>query len=302
MSETMRDHTGAGPDVAARPEDGKGLLLRHGPVPLSPAPGLGSRMAMLIIPPVIVFCLLLVGYAMIRANLEPHRQFLMPSGTALWTEAFSRPDVRQNLMDRALITLGLAMAGLAVSIPIGVLLAVVMFRAIILERAMFPNIVALQAIPTLAIIPLIQTALGFGTLPKILIVAKFTLFAIPITLLLGLKSTDRDVINLFRLQGARWHTILFKACFPSAAPALFAGLRIAASLAVLSAIVSELFFLAGRGGLGQMIINSKIDFRYEQMYAALIVSTLMSVGVYVAFTWLGHKLFSEWHESGGKES
>lgn len=279
-----------------------GRLVRHDPVPLSAPPGVVSHLTMLLVPPVIVFALLLVAYAMARANLEPHRQFLMPSGTALWSEAFSRPEVRRELFDRALVTLGLAMAGLAVSIPIGILLAVAMFRALILERAMFPNIVALQAIPTLAIIPLIQTALGFGTLPKILIVAKFTLFAIPITLLLGLKSTDRDVINLFRLQGARWRTILFKACFPSAAPALFAGLRIAASLAVLSAIVSELFFLAGRGGLGQMIINSKIDFKYEQMYAALILSTLMSVAVYVAFTWLGHRLFSEWHESGGKES
>ncbi|MCC6007242.1 MAG: ABC transporter permease [Rhodobacteraceae bacterium] len=277
-------------------------LSTHAPVPFAPPPGLGANLVTLLVPPIIVFALLLVGYAMARANLEPHRQFLMPAGHALWSEAFSRPEVRRELFDRALITLGLAMAGLAVSIPIGIGLAVVMFRAMVLERALFPNIVALQSIPTLAIIPLIQTALGFGTLPKILIVAKFTLFAIPITLLLGLKSTDRDVINLFRLQGAHWRTILLKACFPSAAPALFAGLRIAASLAVLSAIVSELFFLAGRGGLGQMIINSKIDFKYEQMYAALIIATLMSVCVYVAFTWLGHRLFSDWHESGGKET
>jgi len=277
-------------------------LVTHEPVPFAPQKGLMSRLTMLVVPPIILFVLLLIGYAMVRANLEPHRQFLMPSGYALWDSAFGLPQVRAELLERAITTLGIALAGLSVSIPIGILLAVIMFRALILERAMFPNIVALQSIPTLAIIPLIQTALGFGTLPKILIVAKFTLFAIPITLLLGLKSADRGIINLFRLQGASWTTILFKACFPSAAPALFAGLRIAASLAVISAIVSELFFLAGRGGLGQMIINSKIDFKYEQMYAALITATFMSVCVYVAFTWLGHKLFSEWHESGGKEN
>lgn len=277
-------------------------LAVHQPVPFAPQRGIGAQLAMLVVPPLILFALLIVGYAMVRANLEPHRQFLMPSGHALWSEAFARPEVRAELLERAGTTLTIALAGLAVSIPIGILLAVIMFRAVILERAMFPNIVALQSIPTLAIIPLIQTALGFGTLPKVLIVAKFTLFAIPITLLLGLKSADRGIINLFRLQGASWRTILAKACFPSAAPALFAGLRIAASLAVISAIVSELFFLAGRGGLGQMIINSKIDFKYEQMYAALITATFMSVCVYVAFTWLGHRLFAEWHESGGKET
>jgi NitT/TauT family transport system permease protein len=120
-------------------------------------------------------------------------------------------------------------------------------------------------------------------------------FQIPI-----MKFLDRGTIDLFRLQGASWWVMLAKAGFPSATPALFAGLRIAASLAVVAAIVSELFFLAGRGGLGQMIINSKIDFKYEQMYAALIASTILSVSVYLAFSWLGNKLFSEWHESGGQ--
>jgi len=50
-----------------------------------------------------------------------------------------------------------------------------------------------------------------------------------------------------------------------------------------------------------MIINSKIDFKYEQMYAALIASTVLSVSVYLFFSWLGNYLFSEWHESGGKQ-
>ncbi|WP_113156841.1 ABC transporter permease [Nitratireductor sp. OM-1] len=277
-------------------------LTAHSPVPFTAERGTLGNLLMLLVPPLVLFGMFILLYAMVRANLEPHRQFLMPSGYELWDKAFGLSDVRWELLTRSLTTLGIALAGLCISIPVGILLGVIMFRATILERAMFPNIVAFQSIPTLAIIPLIQTALGFGTLPKVLIVAKFTMFAIPITLLLGLKSVDRGIINLFRLQGASWRKTLVKACFPSAAPALFAGLRIAASLAVISAIVSELFFLAGRGGLGQMIINSKIDFKYEQMYAALMTATFLSVCVYIAFTWLGHWLFSDWHESGGKET
>lgn len=272
------------------------------PVPYAKPRGVFGNLAMIVLPPILMFGVLILLYAWTRSNLAEHRQFLMPDGYSLWTQAFGIAEVRWELLERALTTITIALTGLAISIPVGILLAVIMFRALVIERALFPNLVALQAIPTLAIIPLIQTALGFGTLPKILIVAKFTMFAIPITLLLGLKSVDRGIVDLFRLQGASWRTILFKACFPSAAPELFAGLRIAASLAVISAIVSELFFLAGRGGLGQMIINAKIDFKYEQMYAALMVSTLLSVTVYILFTWLGHYLFSEWHESGGKEA
>lgn len=277
-------------------------LQDYPPVPLEKPKGTGWNLLMVIVPPVVFAGFLVLLYAFGRASLPEHRLFLMPDAWGLWNRAFALPEVRWELLDRALVTISIALAGLAISIPFGILLGIVMFRRLVFERALFPNIVAVNSIPSLAIIPLIQSALGFGMLPKVLIVAKFTLFAIPTNLLLGLKSMDRGIIDLFKLQGASWWTILWKAGFPSAGPALFAGLRIAASLAVVSAIVSELFFLAGRGGLGQMIMNTKTDFKYEQMYAALIVSTALSIGVYVFFTWLGNRLFSEWHESGGREN
>ena len=276
-------------------------LQRYPAVPFVKQPGLLARVAGLVVPPLILVMALLCLYAWIRAGLPQHRLFLMPSGFDLWEKAFALSEVRRELAWRALTTLGIAVAGLCLSIPFGIMLAIIMFRALLIERALLPNIVLLQAIPTLAIIPLIQTALGFGLLPKILIVAKFTLFSVPITLLLGFKSIDRGTVDLFRLQGVGWGKTLIKACFPAALPALFAGLRIAASLAVISAISSELFFLAGRGGLGQMIINAKIDFKYEQMYAALITATGMSLCVYVVFAWLGHKLFAHWHESADRQ-
>jgi NitT/TauT family transport system permease protein len=150
-------------------------------------------------------------------------------------------------------------------------------------------------VPVLAIIPLLQSLLGFGFLPKVLIVALFTFFAIPTTLLAGLKSIDPGVLDLFRLRGAGWWTTLRKAGLPSALPSLFAGLKISASMAVIGAIVSELFFVSGDGGLGQMLINAKIDFQYEAMYSALIVSSAMSIAVYLAFNWLGRSLLSAWH-------
>lgn len=276
-------------------------MIRHYPAtPRASVPGLTRRLTAALLPPLAMGVLLILGYVWTRSGLEPHRQFLLPSAEGLWSEAFSNPAVLAELAQASVTTLSIALAGLAISIPIGLALGVVMFRFRVMERAIFPYLVALQSIPILAIIPLLQTALGFGFFPKVLIVALFTFFAIPTTLLLGLKSIDPAIIDLFRLQGARWPTILRKAGFPSAAPTLFAGLRIAAGLAVIGAIVSELFFLSGPGGLGQMLINAKIDFKYEQMYAALLVSSALSIAVYLLFSWLGNRLFAEWHESGGK--
>ncbi|MEP5029045.1 MAG: ABC transporter permease subunit, partial [Marinomonas sp.] len=224
----------------------------HAANPLSAPPSVARLTLNALVPPILLGLVLVVIYNWTRMQLPEYRQFLMPSASGLWEKAFSRPEVWAELGQRALVTISIALSGLAISIPIGIGLGIVMFRMRLMERAIFPYLVALQSIPILAIIPLIQSALGFGFLPKVLIVALFTFFSIPTTLLLGLKSLDRSVIDLFRLQNASWGMLLRKAGFPSAAPTLFAGLRISAGLAVIGAIVSELFFLAGPGGLGQM--------------------------------------------------
>ncbi|MFT4026168.1 MAG: ABC transporter permease [Novosphingobium sp.] len=270
----------------------------HPPRPPQPERNRIVKAAGWLLPPLLLGIVLIALYFYARSGLDEYRRFLMPDHKALWQGAFASAPVRAELLRAAGVTARIAIAGLGISIPAGMLLGVLMFRSTWMERAVAPYLVVLQSIPVLAIIPLIQSLLGFGFLPKVLIVALFTFFAIPTTLLLGLKSLDPGIRELFRLEGASWTTTLLKAGIPSALPTLFAGLRIAASFAVIGAIVSELFFVSGDGGLGQMLINSKIDFLYEQMYAALIVSAAMSIGVYLFFGWLGHKLFAHWHESG----
>ncbi len=248
-------------------------------------------------PPLALGLVLCGLYAWGRSGLEPYRRFLMPDAAALWTGAFASAPVRAELVRAALFTAGIAAAGLAVSIPVGMGLGLLMFRWRFMERAVFPYLVALQSVPVLAVVPLMQSLLGFGFLPKVVIVVLFTFFAIPTTLLLGLRSLDAGVADLFRLQGAGWWTTLRKAGLPSALPSLFAGLGISASLAVVGAIVAELFFISGDGGLGQMLVNSRIDFKYEEMYAALIVASAMSIGVYLLFDALGRRLLAPWHAS-----
>ena len=269
----------------------------HPPRPSAQRPGAALAVLQQLGPPLMLGALLALLYAWAQSGLEPHRKFLMPGWAALWEGAFSSHAVVAELWRCALETGRIALTGLGISIPIGIGIGVLAFRWRFAERAVFPYLVALQSIPILAIIPLLQALLGFGFLPKVLIVALFTFFAVPTTLLLGLKSLEPGILDLFRLQGASWGVTLLKAGLPSALPALFAGLRISAGMAVIGAIVSELFFVGGEGGLGQMLINAKLDFQYEQMYAALIVSSLMSIGVYLFFSWLGRRLFAHWHPS-----
>lgn len=276
----------------SRSTEQSGGVMHYPATKPKPAQGLATRMIHRFLPPIMFGLIVISAYVWIRAGLEPHRQFLMPTFEGLWHEAFGRADFVAELVASALVTLEIAIIGLAVSIIIGVTIGLIMFRSRVMERALSPYLVITQSIPVLAIVPLLQIAFGFGFAPKVLVVVLLTFFSVPTTLLIGLKNVDRGIVDLFRLYGADWFVILYKAGLPSAAPTFFAGLRISASLAVIGAIVSELFFLSGPGGLGQLLINSKIDFRYEQMYAALIVSSALSLGIYHIFSTAERVLFA----------
>jgi NitT/TauT family transport system permease protein len=250
-----------------------------------------------LLPPILLGAAMLSLYVWGHYQLEGARRFLLPLPATLWTEAFGLEVVRAELWSRLLITCQIAFAGLAISIGLGMVLAIFMHRSKLLERASYPYLVALQAIPVLAITPLLQAGLGYGLTPKVMVCVIISFFPIPTVLLYGLKSTNKQWIELFQLYGAGWWTILFKVKLPSAMPTLFAAFRISAGLSVIGAIVGELFFRTGQGGLGQMLINSKFNFQYPRLYAALIVSSLLSISIFLLFSWAAERLFAPWHES-----
>lgn len=249
-------------------------------------------------PPFVLGLAFLGLYLWQRSTLDEFKRFLLPSLAEHWNDGIGDPTVLGEVWDRLLITSQIAILGLTMSIVVGMALGVVMFRFRVAERAFYPFLVMLQAVPILGVAPLLQQLLGFGLTPKVIVAFIISFFPIPTTLLLGLKSVPQGLIDVFKLRGASSTTILRKVGIPSALPSLFAGLRISAGLSVIGAIVGELFFRTGSGGLGQMLINRKIEFQYPEMYAALIASSAFAVLVYLTFNYIGGRLFSSWHESG----
>ncbi len=249
-------------------------------------------------PPVILGAVFVGVYLLARLRLIEAKRFLLPSLSEHWNDGIGDPEVLGELAGRLWITSQIAIYGLAASIFLGMLIGIVMFQFNIAERAFYPFLVTLQSVPILAVAPLLQQLFGFGLVPKIVVAFIISFFPIPTTLLLGLKSVPQGLVDVFKLKGASAFTILRKVGIPSAMPSLFAGFRISAGLSVIGAIVGELFFRTGDGGLGQMLINSKIEFRYPQMYAALFASAGFAVLVYLVFNWVGSRLFNSWHESG----
>jgi len=207
-----------------------------------------------------------------------------------WSELFP------SLLVTLLITV---LAFLAATIS-GLLLAVLFAQSKWLERSLFPYAVILQTTPIVAIAPLIIIWFKNNTFAALVVCAWIVaLFPIVANTTLGLNSTDRNLQNLFQLYGAsRWQT-LWHLRLPSAMPYFLGGLRISGGLALIGAVVAE--FVAGTGGarsgIAYQILMSSYKLQIPRMFAALAMTTVLGVLIFVSLTWLSDRLLRHWHES-----
>jgi NitT/TauT family transport system permease protein len=255
------------------------------------------RVARIVLPPLVVFVLLIGVWYLLNLRLSPQRRFLLPTPHEVVQGGILDGEAFREIMASMWLTTKLALTGLIVAIALGMSLGIAMYRSTVIERAAYPYLVALQAIPILAITPLMIIAFGSGSLSKVMVCVIIAFFPIPTNLLLGLKSIDVGSQELFTLQGASWWTSLRKLALPSATPALFAGFRIAAGLSVIGAIVGELFFQQGEPGLGMRLVEYRQRIEFDRMFSCLIWSSLLGISVFLFFGWLGNRLVRNWHES-----
>lgn len=271
--------------------------------PRTPAVGRAPRrghvrqIAGKVVPPLVTFGVLLGVWYYAALRLPEQRRFLLPTPDKVLRGGILDGEAFAEIMASMWLTTKLALTGLGVAIILGMSLGIAMYRSRILERAAFPYLVALQAIPILAITPLMTVAFGFGFLSKAIVCVIIAFFPIPTNLLLGMKSVDPGQLDLFRLHGASWGTRLRKLALPNSLPALFTGFRISAGLSVIGAIVGELFFQQGEPGLGLRLVEYRQRLMYEELYSALIWSSLLGISVFLFFGWLGNRVVGSWHGS-----
>ncbi|MBI4936246.1 MAG: ABC transporter permease [Actinobacteria bacterium] len=257
--------------------------------------------------PFVVFVLFIAFWEwMHRVGMElllDKRASLLPSPVTVIDQAFLDSIVRKQLLEGLWWTTYAAFIGLAISVLLGMFLAVLMAQAVWAERSIYPYLVALQATPVLAIVPIIYSVFGGGMSSRIYVVVMISIFPIVTNTLFGLTSVDASQHDLFTLRKASRLTRLFKLQFPSAMPAIFTGFRISAGLAVIGAIVGEQFFRQGqKPGIGIMMEQFRQKLRYPQMYGGLIVASLLGIVVFFIFSWIGKLVVGHWHESTRRNS
>ncbi|MEG3586111.1 MAG: ABC transporter permease [Actinomycetota bacterium] len=259
--------------------------------------------ALNIIPPFLFGSLVIGGWYFISyVMLAENRRFLLRPPDKVITEGFldwggtgGMAEMLQSLWSSTKV----AGIGLFCAILIGLFLAVLMSQAITVEKALFPFLVTLQAIPILAIVPLISFWWGTGQTSRVVVCIIISLFPIIVNTLFGLQSAERGMHDLFTLHHASRTTRLRKLMFPAALPAMFAGLRISAGLSVIGAIVGDFFFGRGEVGLGQLIKRFASRLQGEELLTSVILSSVLGVGVFLLFTWIQNKAIGKWSDRAG---
>lgn len=176
---------------------------------------------------------------------------------------------------QAAYTASITIAGFVAATILGVAFAVVLVESPFLDRLLFPLFIALNSVPKVAIAPLCIIWFGTGTFTKVAIAFMIAVFAVVIDASLGLRSVHQDVLDMATaLRGSRWK-VLTRIRLYAALPSIFAGMKVAMSLALVGAIVSE--FVSSQTGLGNVILVAQGQFDTPRVFAALFLLSIIGV-------------------------
>jgi NitT/TauT family transport system permease protein len=201
--------------------------------------------------------------------------FLLPSPLQIVTESVKMPGY---LLEQARATLTETLEGFAVAVVGGLLTAALLASSRTIERAVMPMIVAVNAIPKLAVAPLLVVWLGFGQMPKVVMVVLVCSFPIVVAAMAGLTSTPAELGELATsLTASRWQTFA-KIRIPWALPQIFVGLKVSVSLSVIGAVVAE--FSGADTGLGKTITEASSQGETALAFAAIVLLAMMSISLF----------------------
>lgn len=185
---------------------------------------------------------------------------------------------QDSLLTYTQTTLIESLAGCALAVVIALPLGYAMMRSRLVESTTQPYIAASQALPAIAIAPLIVLWMGYGLTPVVALCALIVFFPMVITTVLGLRSIDRDVIDAARVEGADRWALLRSIEFPLALPSILAGLRTSLTLSITGAVVGE--FVTGNNGLGEFLLVQQSSSNVVGVFAILLMLALLASVLY----------------------
>ncbi len=219
--------------------------------------------------------------------------FVAPSPQLVaWTLQAKFDTLMLNLLPTAIE----AVAGFLLGNATAILIATVFVHKKTIEEAFFPIVIIINTIPVVAKAPILVLLLGNGMEPKIAIAALICFFPTLVNMVRGLESVNAQAMELMRVLSASRTEIFLKLRLPNSLPYLFSALKIAASTAVIGAIVGE--WIGSTVGIGALIIQAMYAFDSAMLYATVIVGSTFSVVFFLCIT-LAERLVVRWQPPVG---
>ena len=253
---------------------------------------LESRLKALLPSASVPFLLLLIWQGLVVGYGVPKGIF--PSVVDVWRSLTASFNV---LLSDAYVTfIKEVLLGFAIGLTAGFLAGVGIAFSTFLRRGFLPLAAAFGAVPIVGLAPVLGRAFGVDWESKAAVVVIVTFFPVVLNTVQGLVSVDVLKLELLRAYAATPREIFFKLRLPNSLPYLFNALKLAAVLAVISVIVAEFLIPGPPEGLGQRISLSARRGAYDVVFAAIFVSSIISIAIYGALAWLEKRL-TGWHPS-----
>ena len=217
-----------------------------------------------------MFFLLILWEILVRALQVP--SYVLPAPTqvlaALWTD-------RAALLSHSAVTVLEALGGMGISLLCAVILGILMDANGTVKSVVYPVLVVTQTIPMIVLSPILILYLGFGLAPKILTVVLMCFFPIVVSFADGMGQIDPGYVNLVRAYGGSRMQVYSQVKIPYALPALFSGLKVAATYSISGAVVGE--WVASQAGIGYYLLRVKNSYALDKMFASVLVIILLSL-------------------------
>jgi len=216
------------------------------------------------------------------------RPFILPAPSAIFAETFAAWPV---VLKHTWATLGTVLLGFFASVAISLPLAMLIVSSSKIAAAVYPLLVITQSIPKVALAPILIVALGANELPRVIVTFLVAFFPLVVGTVAGLLATPPELIELGKSCRAGRIQELLRIRLPYAVPFVFGGLKVAAALAVVGAVVAE--FVGAEAGLGYLIQTSMAFFKTPLAFGAVVILAIMGIVLFQVVS-VAERVFFPW--------
>lgn len=246
-----------------------------------------SRKKIIILMPWLVMLATLVLWELV-CLLFHIRDFILPTPIDI-AEAMSR--YFWAILYHSWWTLRMTLIGFIIAIVGGTVLGVAIGYSTLVYKGLYPLLIAFNAVPKVAIVPILVLWFGIGAVPAIITAFIIAFFPIVVNVATGIATLEPELADVLRSLGASDREVLMKVGIPRALPYLFASLKIAVALSFVGSILAET--IAGTAGLGYLMVTASARFDVPLVFSGLIAVSIMAVGLYAVCA-LFEKRLTRW--------